>query len=63
MHKFAYLKKNIDSKKKINISDITFLRTSKKNGLRRSFFETKKNFVSKKNIKKFNLLLKSNLHY
>ena len=63
MHKFAYLKKNIDSKKKINISDITFRRTSKKNGLRRSFFETKKNFVSKKNIKKFNLLLKSNLHY
>ena len=48
MHKFAFSKKTIRKNKEINPSDIVYLRTSKKNGLRRSFFETKKKDIFQK---------------
>ena len=63
MHKFAFSKKTIRKNKEINPSDIVYLRTSKKNGLRRSFFETKKKIFSKKFIRSNEILYKSNLDY
>ena len=63
MHKFAFSKKSIRKKEKINPSDIIYLRTSKKNGLRRNFFKTKKKIITKRFIKKNDILLKSNLNY
>lgn len=62
MHKFAFAKKKIGEKKEINLSDIVFLRTAKKNGLRRSFFEKNKKIICKKIIKKNDILFKSNLN-
>ncbi len=63
MHKFAFANKNLESKKKISFLDITFLRTSKKNGLRRNFFKRNKKIFSKKVIKKNDILLKPNVNY
>ena len=63
MHKFAFANKNLESKKKISFLDITFLRTSKKNGLRRNFLKEIKKFFSKKVIKKNDILLKPNVNY
>ena len=47
MHKFAFSKKTIKKNKKINPLDIIYLRTSKKNGLRRSFLKQKKRYFPK----------------
>ena len=63
MHKFAFSKKTIRKNKKINPLDIVYLRTSKKNGLRRSFFKTKKKIFSKRFIKPNEILYKSILNY
>ena len=63
MHKFAFINKKLKSKEKIGFLDITFLRTSKKNGLRRSFFKMNKKINSKKVMQKNDILLKPNLNY
>lgn len=63
IHKFAFSNKTIGKNKQINLSDIVYLRTSKKNGLRRSFFKKRKKVFSKRFIKKNNILHKSNLNY
>ena len=42
MHKFAFSKRNAKKKETIKIDDLIFLRTVKKNGLRRQNFTNKK---------------------
>ena len=56
MHKFAFAKQNIKKKEIINLEKIIFLRSSKKNGLRREFFNKYKLLISNKFHKKGSML-------
>ncbi len=57
MHKFAFSKRNAKKKETIKIDDLIFLRTAKKNGLRRQNFFNKKKTL-KKDIKANTFLTK-----
>jgi|TARA_B110000211_G_scaffold45466_1_gene48382 sialic acid synthase SpsE len=58
MHKFAFSKRKAKKKHTINIDDLIFLRTKKKNGLRRQDFFYKK-MVLKKDINKNTFLTRA----